>query len=79
MKTWLKLFFKWGIKFENAYSIEEKSERKVQYADSREVEAAVLDVFPPKPVPIEFIDGFEDMSEESMSKKGSPKTRKRAI
>ncbi len=52
MKTRLKLFFKWGIAFEDAYSISEKSERKVQYADSREVEAAVLERFPPKPVPI---------------------------
>ncbi len=48
MKTWLKLFFKWWIQFEDAYSIEEKSERKVQYADYREVEAAVLDQYPPK-------------------------------
>ncbi|MDE7400258.1 MAG: type IV secretory system conjugative DNA transfer family protein [Oscillospiraceae bacterium] len=29
MKTRLKLFFKWGIQFEDAYSILEKSERKV--------------------------------------------------
>ncbi len=49
MKTRLKLFFKWGIQFEEAYSIEEKSERKVQYADCREVEAAVLEKFPRKP------------------------------
>ncbi len=33
MKTRLKLFFKWGIQFEEAYSIEEKSEYKVKYAD----------------------------------------------
>ncbi len=45
MKTHLKLFFNWGIAFEDAYSIEEKSERKVQYADSREVESAVLEGF----------------------------------
>ncbi len=84
MKTRLKLFFKWGIQFENAYSIEEKSERKVQYADSREVEAAVLEkyppkkqvIYPPKPVPMEFIDDFEDISEKSIPKKHSPKTRK---
>ena len=50
MKTHLKLFFNWGIAFEDAYSIEEKSERKVQYADSREVESAVLERFPPKPI-----------------------------
>lgn len=79
MKTRLKLFFKWGIKFENAYSIEEKSERKVQYADCREVEAAVLEKFPPKPVPVEFMNGFDDPNGDAVSKKHSPKTRKRAI
>ena len=72
--------------FEKAYSIEEKSERKVQYADSREVEATVLERFPPKkqticppkPVPMEFMDGFEEMDEESVSKKHPPRTRKSA-
>ena len=78
MKTRLKLFFKWGIKFENAYSIEEKSERKVKYADSREVEAAVLEKFPPKSVPIEFMNGFDVPNGDTVSRKHSPKTRKRA-
>ncbi len=86
MKTRLKLFFKWGIQFENAYSIEEKSERKVQYADSKEVEA-VLERFPPKkeairppkPVPMEFMDGFEKMDEEAVSKKSPLRTRKNAM
>ena len=78
MKTRLKLFFEWGIAFEDSYSISEKSERKVQYADSREVESAVLERFPPKPVPIEFAREFEDVStEEIISKKHTPKTRKR--
>lgn len=86
MKTRLKLFFKWGIQFEDAYSIEGKSERKVQYADSREVEAAVLEKYPPKkqaicppkPIPIEFTDDFEVMDEETVFKKRPPKTRKSA-
>lgn len=86
MKTRLKLFFKWGILFENSYSIEEKSERKVQYADSKEVEAAVLEKFhpkkeairPPKPVPMEFMDDFEAIDEENVSRKRPPKTRKSA-
>ncbi|MGL5254197.1 MAG: type IV secretory system conjugative DNA transfer family protein, partial [Brevinema sp.] len=33
MKTRLNLFLKWGIKFEKSYTIEEKSARKVAYAD----------------------------------------------
>ncbi len=76
MKKRLKLFFKWGIQFENAYSIEEKSERKVQYADSREVEAAVLERFPPKPVPIEFAESFaENGYTEHSPKRRTPKTK----
>lgn len=79
MKTRLKLFFKWGVQFETAYSIEEKSERKVQYADSREVETAVLEKFPSKPVPIELMKDFDGMTaEEELSRKHSPKTRKRS-
>ncbi len=78
MRTRLKLFFKWGIQFEDAYSIEEKAERKVQYADCREVEAAVMERFPPKPIPVEFMDVFETMDEETVSKKRPPKTRKSA-
>lgn len=76
MKTRLKLFFKWGIQFEDVYSISEKSERKVQYADSREVESAVLERFPPKPVPMEFKDDFENMTADFLEKKRSPRTRK---
>lgn len=76
MKTWLKLFFKWGIVFEDAYSIEEKSEREVQYADSREVEVAVLERFPPKPVPIEFSESFSADKTVFSPKHRSPKTRK---
>ena len=33
MRTKLKLFLKWGITFEEPYEIEEKSARKVAYAD----------------------------------------------
>jgi len=66
------------IQFEDTYSIEEKSERKVQYADSREVEAEVLERFPPKPVPVEFMKKFDRMEvEEELSRKHPPKTRKR--
>lgn len=42
MKTRLQLFFKWGISFEEAYSISEKSARKVNYADKCELERAIV-------------------------------------
>lgn len=69
MKTRLKLFFKWGIKFEEAYSVEEQAERKVQYADREELETEILKKFPQSAVPIEF----EDFNE--LSKKRTPKTK----
>ncbi len=72
MKTRLKLFFKWGIKFEEAYAVEEQAERKVLYADRVELETEILKKFPQTAEPIEFEDG------EVISKKCAPKTRKRA-
>ena len=81
MKTRLKLFFKWGISFENAYSIEEKSSRKVHYADRCEVEAEILKSYPPRarqPVPVEFSEVFDDgVPDEFSSKKHPPRTRKK--
>ena len=77
MKTRLKLFFKWGIKFENAYSIEEKSERKLQYADSREVERNIIQKYPLKPIPIEFAEGYDNPGIDFSEKKRPLKTRKK--
>lgn len=78
MKTRLKLYFKWGITFEDAYMISEKSARKVQYADKGELERAILRKYPPKPqpisaMPIEIFD--EDLAEERTSRKKAPRTR----
>ena len=42
MKTKLKLFLKWGITFEEAYEMEEKSARKVAYADKQEIEEEII-------------------------------------
>lgn len=42
MKTKLKLFLKWGITFEESYEIEEKSARKVAYADKQEIEEEII-------------------------------------
>lgn len=62
----------------------------MQYADCREVEAAVLYKFPPreemiptvsrsqKPIPTDFAEDYENPdAEEMLSRKHSPKTRKR--
>ncbi|MCM1062587.1 MAG: type IV secretory system conjugative DNA transfer family protein [Eubacterium sp.] len=73
MKTRLKLFFKWGIKFENAYSISEKSERQVQYADSKELEKEILKKFPQAAVPVNFVEEIDEIG----SAKKAPKTKKK--
>ena len=42
MKTKLRLFLDWGITFEKAYETEEKSHRKVYYADKEELEENII-------------------------------------
>ncbi len=42
MRTKLKLFLKWGITFDESYEIEEKSARKVEYADKQEIEEEII-------------------------------------
>ena len=37
MKVKLKLFFKWGIEFEDEYEVLEHGNRKVYYAEKREI------------------------------------------
>lgn len=65
MKTRLQLFFKWGISFEEAYSISEKSARKVNYADKCELERAILRKYPTK---VEA-DMFDEPQDTAVSKK----------
>jgi type IV secretion system protein VirD4 len=47
----LKLFFKWGIKFdeEHPYAIEDKGTRSVAYVSKADIEDAILAKFPPPP------------------------------
>ena len=42
IKTKLRLFFDWGITFEKAYETEERSHRKVYYADKEELEENII-------------------------------------
>ena len=67
MKTRLKLFFRWGIQFEGAYTVEEQAERKVLYADSEELEAEILKMFP---------QTADTELGEATYKKCTPKTQK---
>jgi len=45
----LKLFFKWGIKFdeENPYTIPDKGARQVQYVSKPQIEDSIVAKFPP--------------------------------
>jgi type IV secretion system protein VirD4 len=49
----LKLFFKWGIKFdeEHPYAIEDKGTRLVAYVSKPQIEDAIVQKFPPPPSP----------------------------
>lgn len=42
MKSKLRLFLEWGITFEKPYETEEKSHRKVSYADKEELEKNII-------------------------------------
>jgi len=47
MQTKLRLFLDWGISFGEPYQTPEHGQRKVYYADRRELEAAILKKYPP--------------------------------
>ncbi len=74
MKTRLKLFFKWGIKFESAYSVAEQAERKVVYADRVELETAILKKFPHVATPVPYVEEIDEIG----SSKRTPRTRKKS-
>lgn len=46
MKTRLKLFFEWGIRFEKPLQMEDKGSRPVHYAEKEELERAILSEYP---------------------------------
>ena len=75
MKTRLKMFFRWGISFESAYSVTEQAERKVLYADREELEMEILRKFPLIRIPIPLT---EEIDKASISKK-IPRTKKSNI
>lgn len=50
MRTHLKLFFEWGISFDERkpYAVPERSNRRVEYADRQELLRAILKKYPTK-------------------------------
>jgi len=47
MQTRLRLFLDWGITFREAYQTPEHGQRKIYYADRKELENAILEKYPP--------------------------------
>lgn len=47
MQTRLRLFLDWGITFGEAYQTPEHGQRKVYYADRKELEKAIKEKYPP--------------------------------
>lgn len=46
----LKLFFKWGIEFddEHPYAVPDQGNREVRYADKKEIQDGILEKYPPE-------------------------------
>lgn len=52
MKVHLKLFFKWGIEFddEHPYTVPENGNRKVQYAEKKEIQDGIMEKYHPESI-----------------------------
>ena len=50
MRVHLKLFFKWGIEFddEHPYAVPDQGNREVRYADKKEIQDGILEKYPPE-------------------------------
>lgn len=64
MKVHLKLFLKWGITFGEPYSVPERGNRRVRYADKKTLEETICNTYPeingPEPDPVRI--GIEEGS-----------------
>ena len=50
MRVHLKLFFKWGIEFDDKhpYTVPDMGNREVKYADKKEIQDGILEKYPPQ-------------------------------
>ena len=82
MKVRLKLFFNWGITFDekNPYTVKENANRRVKYASRQELEDAVIAMYPPAPTSIPS-NGTSGNSlggmEQTESQSNEPQTKKK--
>lgn len=73
----LKLYFKWGIKFEEEYKLPDKTARTVSYKERDELIRDVELKYPQKKKeypPMEFNESDEDFEETPLPKKKNIRT-----
>ena len=70
MKVRLKLFFEWGIKFEEPYTVSENGNRSVRYANKKEIIDSILENYP---IEIESEPPPPQTEEKKPSLKTAPK------
>ena len=71
MKVRLKLFFEWGIKFEEPYTVSENGNRPVRYASKKEIIDSILENYP---IEIESEPPPPQTEERKPSLKTAPKS-----
>ena len=75
MKVKLKLFFKWGIKFEEQYEVMENGNREVHYANSSELFNNIIQKYYPHYLEQPATDSdFDEASSEKKKKNENLKT-----
>lgn len=70
MKVKLKLFFEWGIKFEESYTVQENGNRQVAYANSTELMNKIIESYNP-----DFLDKKETIKVIENNDKKQPKEK----
>ena len=75
MKVKLKLFFKWGIKFEEKYEVRENGNREVHYANRTELFNNIIQTYCPQYLEPPVTDSdFDETSGEKKKKNENLKT-----
>lgn len=69
----LKLYYKWGISFENKYEVKDKGNRQVVYSDKNELLRSIL-----KQYPRSKMDTNEENTENCLLVSNAPQRNKRA-
>lgn len=75
MKVKLKLFFKWGVKFEEKYEVMENGNREVHYANRSELFNNIIQEYHPQYFEQPVVDlDFDEVNDEDKKKNENLKT-----